>query len=188
MLPSIAPLFPSHPRVIYHCQKCDTSLSANSVNLKDIISRYEYIYIYTISNNQLNSTSEDIILTVSLLLCSWTRSNRSFCVFTVSTLQFQTCTVCTVLVQWVCCAVRRWTWYALCLFVSSNRQQYALNVRLFGCVRDNKYQKWFFYFLQSFLSVRLQVTTRDILNAFSWNIMFGSWLKFLNSYQLFFKI
>jgi hypothetical protein len=87
----------------------------------------------------------------------------------------------------MCCAVRRWTWQALCQCVSSNRQQHTFTVRLFGCGREWKLQKCFLYFLHSFRSVRLHVTPPDILNAFLWNFMFWSWLKFLNSFQFFSK-
>jgi hypothetical protein len=45
-----------------------------------------YILVDITSNSRLQSTSEDITLKNSLLLCSWTCSS-SFCVITVSTVQ-----------------------------------------------------------------------------------------------------
>ena len=52
----------------------------------------------------------------------------------------------------MCCKVRWWTWQALCLFVSSSRQQYTFTGRLFGGVREWKLRKR--YFCSFHLSVR----------------------------------
>jgi hypothetical protein len=46
MLQSIAPLYPAHPLALYHSKNCDILLSANSVNLKDLTYRCDYLYIY----------------------------------------------------------------------------------------------------------------------------------------------
>jgi hypothetical protein len=47
----------------------------------------------------------------------------------------------------MCCAVRPWTWQALCLFVITNQQQYTFTVWLFLWVRERRLQKCVFCFL-----------------------------------------
>ena len=66
---------------------CDTAFATNSVSVKDPISGY--MWQHNLKMKLLRFTSQDISLTGSLMLCSWTCS-ISFCVITVSTVQLQT--------------------------------------------------------------------------------------------------
>jgi len=48
---------------------------------------------------------------------------------------------------------------------NTKHQQYTFTLSLFGAVRERKLQKCVFWFLYIFLSVRLHVTTGEMLNA-----------------------
>ena len=87
--------------------------------------------VITVSTVQLQTVQfvQYLYRKCAVLLCSWTCSS-SFCVITVSTVQLQT--VQFVQYFYSTCAVLlcSWTWHALCLSVSSNRQQYTFTVCL----------------------------------------------------------
>jgi hypothetical protein len=57
----------------------------------------------------------------------------------------------------------------VCVWV---QQHYTFTVRLFGWVREWQLQKCVFWFPYLFLSVRLHVTTPEMLKKFLWNIKF----------------